>query len=263
MTVKLLAIDVDDTLITDELVIPKETHQAISQAQAKGVHVILATGRMWQSTVPYARELGLTGPLILYNGAMVRTVEGEVKQHYPVPLSLARELAKLCQAHDLDLNVYVDDELYVEQVTEHTEYYQMMTGTEAVPVGDLVHFLDTEPTKLLIVGHEAPIASWLGHLSQQYEGQLSIFQSKPRYIEITRKGISKGVALKALAESLGLAREEVIAIGDGGNDVAMLQYAGIGVAVGNASDAAKEAADWIAPSNEEAGVAEAIRKFIL
>ncbi len=263
MPIKLVAMDVDDTLITDELTILPECQEAIEQARQKGAEVMLATGRMFQATVPYARQLGLSGPLILYNGGLVQTVEGEVLDHRPVPLALAREIAQLCHAHDLHLNVYIDDELYVERITEHAEYYHKMTGVDGFPVGDLVAFMDKEPTKLLIVGEPDEIASWREILTKRYGEKLEIARSKPKYIEITQKGISKGVALKTVAEKLGLQASEVMAIGDSFNDIDMIKYAGVGVAVGNAPDVVKNTADWVAPSNEEAGVAEAICKFVL
>lgn len=263
MAIRLVAIDVDDTLITDELTVPSECEQAIRSAQDQGVEVVLATGRMFQAALPFAQALGLTGPLILYNGALVKTVNGKVLNHWPVPLDLAKEIAKLCHANYLHLNVYLDDELYVERLNEHAEYYQAMTGVEACPVGNLVEFMDREPTKLLIVGYAEELVPWRERLARQYEGRLEIARSKPRYIEITRLGISKGAALETVAARLGLQRNEVMAIGDSFNDVSMLKFAGVGVAVGNAPDAVKEVADWVAPSNKEAGVAEAIRRFVL
>lgn len=263
MAIKLVAIDVDDTLITDELVIPPACQKAIREAGAQGVEVVLATGRMFRATAPYMRELGLDGPVILYNGALIQTAAGEIIDHRPIPLDLAREIIRFCQVHHLHLNVYLADRLYVAEINEHAKYYEAMTGVEAEPVGDLLEFVTQEPTKLLIVGYEDELLPWRERLTREYAGKLEVTRSKPRYIEIMKQGISKGNALQTLAEKLGVARSEVMAIGDGFNDLPMLEWAGVGVAVANAPDLVKAKVDWIAPSNEEAGVAEAIKRFVL
>lgn len=263
MAIRLVAIDVDDTLITDEQVIAPACQQALQEAMDQGVTVVLATGRMFQATVPYAKELGLEGPLILYNGALIQTVAAEVIDHQPVPLDITREIIKLCKEHHLHLNVYLDDVLYVAEKNEHAEYYEKMIGVSAQVVGDLQKFVTKEPTKLLIVGYEDELVPWRERLTKEYAGKLEITRSKPRYIEIMKAGISKGSALKTLAGKLGIDRAEVMAIGDSFNDISMLEWAGIGVAVGNAPDAVKAKADWVAPSNQEDGVAEALRRFIL
>lgn len=264
MSIKLIAIDIDDTLITDQLVIPHACRQSIATARAQGVKVVLATGRMLESTTPFAKELGLTEPLICYNGALIQSPnDGYPLIHHPIPLELAREIVALGQSENLHVNVYLDGRMYVAVINEYTEFYSSFTKTEAHPVGDLLAFMDRPPTKLLYVCKAEVAEKWRKTLQQRYHGRLEVFRSKPQYVEFTNRGVSKGAALQELAELYSLVPAEVMAIGDSFNDIPMLKYAGIGVAVANAPTAVRSMADYVTASNEECGVAEAINCFVL
>ncbi len=264
MSIRLIAIDIDDTLITDQLVIPEACKDAITKARAHGVRVVLATGRMLDSTVPFAKELGLTEPLICYNGALVQaSSNGSPIIHHPIPLELAREIVALAQGEGLHVNVYLDGSMYVAELNEYTEFYISFTKAEAHPVGDLLAFMDRPPTKLLYVCEIEAAEKWREVLQETYQGRLEVFRSKPQYVEFTSRGVSKGSALRELAGIYGLVPAEVMAIGDSFNDVSMLEYAGIGVAVANAPEAVRSKADYVTASNEECGVAEAINRFVL
>ena len=264
MSIKLIAMDIDDTLITDELVITEACQGAIAAARAKGVRVVLATGRMLSSAIPYARQLGLTEPLICYNGALIQPPSGGAPLfHHPVPLDLAREIVTIGEAANLHVNIYLDDRMYIAEFNEYTRFYLAVGGIEAYPVGDLLAFMDRPPTKLLYVCEPEIAAKWHVDLREQYRGRLEVYVSKPQYVEFTALGISKGSAIKELAEMYGLGPEEVMTIGDSFNDIPMLEYAGIGVAVANAPAEVQAKADYVTLSNEEDGVAEAIRRFVL
>ncbi|NMB46163.1 MAG: HAD family phosphatase [Firmicutes bacterium] len=264
MSIRLIAIDIDDTLITDQLVIPPACKDAIAQARAQGVKVVLATGRMLESTAPFAQELGLTEPLICYNGALIQASnDGPPLVHHTIPLALAREIVSLGQAEGLHVNAYLNGRMYVDEINEYTRFYSSFTKTKAHPVGDLLAFIDQPPTKLLYVCEVELAEKWRIVLQQQYQGRLEVFRSKPQYVEFTNLGVSKGAALRELAELYGLTSAEVMAIGDSFNDVPMLEYAGIGVAVANAPVAVRAQADHVTASNEEFGVAEAINRFVL
>jgi Cof subfamily protein (haloacid dehalogenase superfamily) len=264
MSIRLIAIDIDDTLITDQLVIPNACKQAIAAARAQGVKVVLATGRMLESTTPFAEELGLTEPLICYNGALIQSPKsGSPLIHHPIPLELAREIVSLGQSENLHVNVYLNGRMYVAEINEYTEFYSSFTKTEAYPVGDLLAYMDQPPTKLLYVCKAELAEKWRETLQKRYQGRLEVFRSKPQYVEFTNLGVSKGAALQELAELYGLAPAEVMAIGDSFNDIPMLEYVGIGVAVANAPAAVRSRADYVTASNEECGVAEAINRFVL
>jgi len=264
MAIKLVAVDIDDTLITDELIIPERVKEAVAKARAQGVKVVLATGRMLSSTIPFARELGLKEPVICYNGALIQSVDDEQPLiHHPIPLDLAREIVALGQKEGLHVNAYLDEKMYVDEINEYTEFYSSFTKAVAHPVGDLLVFMDRPPTKLLYVCEPEIAEKWRVTLKEQYNGQLEVFRSKPQYVEFTALGVSKGAALGELAELYGLQQSEVMAIGDSFNDIPMLEYAGIGVAVANAPEIVRSKADYVTLSNEEGGVAEAINRFVL
>ena len=264
MSIKLIAIDIDDTLITDELVITQSCQEAIASARAKGVRVVLATGRMLSSALPYALQLGLTDPLICYNGGLIQSpTEDEPLFHHPVPLDLASDIVVTGERAGLHVNIYLDDRMYIKEFNEYTRFYMSVGGIEAYPVGELSAFMDRPPTKVLYVSEPRIIAEWQDELKERYQGQVEVYISKPQYLEFTALGISKGSAIKELAEMYGLKLEQVMAIGDSFNDIPMLEYAGVGVAVANAPPEVQAKADYVTLSNEEDGVAEAIRRFVL
>lgn len=270
MTIRLIAIDIDDTLLDDQHAIVPANAAAIRDAVEAGVYVTLATGRMFASMQRYARELGLdpTTNLIAYNGALVRNLQGEDFLHRPVPKSLVIELAELAQQVGATLNVYVDDRLYVEKMNDDVELYMGIADIEANPVGDLVAFAqdlpdDSGSTKALMIFEPAAAEEWEKRLQETYHGQLEIVRSKPQFLELTAPDVSKGEALRQLADSLGIEREQVMAIGDSYNDISMLEYAGLGVAVENAPEVVRAVADASVSSNLAAGVAEAVQRFAL
>lgn len=270
MKIRLIAIDIDDTLVNDQLDIVPANAAAIREAVAAGVYVTLATGRMFASMERYARELGLDPAtnLISYNGALVRNLRGEDFLHRPVPKSLVIELAKLAREVNGTLNVYVNDRLYVEKINDAVELYTQIAGVQANPVHDLVAFAHDLPddggsTKALMIFDEIEAEQWEKRLQQMYKGQLEVVRSKPYFLELMAPGVSKGEALRQLAASLGIEREQVMAIGDSYNDISMLKYAGLGVAVENAPDIVRKVADASVGSNNAGGVAEALHKFAL
>lgn len=260
----LVALDVDDTLLEADLSLREECAAAIREAQAAGVRVVLATGRMYRSVLPYALRLGLDGYLIAYNGALVRSVRGETLYHNPVPAPLAEGLIAVAEQEGICLNLYIDDELLVERADdERVAYYVSIAGVPARPVGDLRRALELgEPTKCLFVGDAERVPGLVEELRPRFP-QLQIARSKPRFIEVTRAGVQKDVGLAAVAEAYGIPREAVMAVGDADNDISMLSWAGWGVAVANASDGAKAAADAVAEQPRGAGVCEAIRRYVL
>lgn len=266
--IRLVAVDVDDTLVGDDLTISPGNKAAIRRVLDKGVFLTLATGRMHVSALPFARELGLPDdrPLISYNGAMLRRISGELLHHQGLDVSTALETVALCRSQGWTLNAYFDDTLYVERMDPNVEYYVHMAGVPAVPVGDLEDFIaagDKVVSKLLIVGTEDEIAHRVTPVQRVFGERAQVVQSKPRYIELTHPEANKGLALQRLAQLLGIQREAVLAIGDSGNDVPMLRYAGVGAAMGSGRAAAKEAADYVAPPSDEDGVAAVLERFVL
>ncbi len=260
----LVAIDIDYTLIGSDLKISERTKQAIYAAIGVGSTITLATGRMYRSTVPFAEELGLDAPLITYDGALVKTAKTqEVYWHRPIPLEDAGEILAYLQGLGLHINVYVDDELYVASLNDQARHYMARVNVMANPVGNLVEFLNKPPTKLLMMAEPEIVDKLLPDLERKFGDRSHVARSLPSYIEFTGQGVTKGSALAGLSEHLGIPKDRVMAIGDSENDISMLSYAGIGVAVNNAGDKVKQAADYVADGRSGDGVAEAICRFVL
>lgn len=265
---KLLALDVDDTLVNARLQIPERTRRAVEQAREAGVRVTLATGRMFCSARPFAGQLGIEEYLITYQGALVRhSVTGETLFHRPVPLDLAGEIIEYIKKEfGYHINIYLDDFLYVAERTPEAERYAAHSGTPLGVVGDLDRFLQERneaPTKLLVVAEEYQLDELLARARPVYGERLHITKSKPHFLEFSHPDGHKGHALASIAGHYGLQREEIIAVGDTYNDIEMIEYAGLGVAVGNARPEVQKKADYVCPSNEDCGVAEVVEKFIL
>ena len=291
MTYKLLALDLDGTTLNSQLEILPEVMRAITAAQARGVIVTIATGRMFGATLPYAKRLNVQGPLICFQGGLIRdATSGEVIHHTAVPGELAAEAIELLLAADLFVIAYIDERLWVAQQRPELDMYlgwhperpevvidpdlagtianasiaRLLTQTESARAPDLTGRVATNPpTKLLFVAEPPVVEREIARLSEHFAGRLSVFRSHSLFGELTPLGISKGTALAQLAARLGIAREQVIAIGDHENDLSMIEWAGLGLAMGNAIPEARAVADAIIPSVDEAGVAWAIERYIL
>ena len=261
----MIAIDLDDTLLGADHQISLNTKQVIRKAQEKGIKIVIATGRMHASAFPYAQQLGITGPIITYNGAMIKEVESEkIIEHKPVDLELTKKIAHYVEEHNLHLNLYMDDILYVNQPGAAMEYYEDLAGVKAVVINEaLTEFIDQASTKLIIIDDEEEIPDILAELKDRFADQLHITTSKSVFIEIMNQEVNKGQAVADLAEQYGFGPQEIIAIGDSYNDCEMLEYAGLGVAVDNAWSKVKESADHVTKRHDEEGVAEVIEEFIL
>ena len=269
--IKLLIVDIDGTIAGKSNQVSNRVKKAIRAAQAKGVRVGIATGRMYKSALRFHQEIGADFPVIAYQGAWIQDpATGITHRHLPVPVKIARELIDYFeQPHlfdKLSLHVYLDDRLYVRDINPDTELYVGRSGIEATPVGDLRKVLTDLPTKILAMSEDIPlIDSLLVDLRQRYPQEaLHITTSVPIFLEATQSGVNKGSAIDYIATKLlGITAANVLAIGDNFNDVEMITYAGVGVAMGNAPDDVKSIADWVAPHIEADGVAVAIEKFIL
>lgn len=262
--IKLVAMDLDDTLLSSSLKITAHTKRVIEQIQASGVHVTLATGRMYRSTLPFAVEIGITEPLITYQGALVKDISsGEVLYYQPVPMQVAKEVLQKGYELDIHINIYLNDTLFVDGITEEGIGYARLARVELHPVGNLLEFLKDDPVKIIFIAEEKMLDELQPFMEEKYGRELYITRSKPHYLEFMHAEANKGRALAALAESLGVAREEVFAIGDSFNDLPMIEYAGLGVAMGNARQEVQAQADYVTATNDDEGVARALEKFIL
>ena len=264
MPIKLLALDLDGTLVADLHTIPPRTQAAIEAATARGVRVTLATGREWPITEKFAQMLNLTTPVICYQGALIcdpHTGETLVSEGVPVPL--AHQLVDLARSDNLALQLYFANTAYTERLTAQSQAIFAGIGTPIVEVPDLKQNITSTPIKGLIVHPAGETETLMARLRATLNGNLSIFRSLDTLVEITSPNVSKGRALAALAGHYHLSPDEVMAIGDQDNDIDMIDWAGLGVAMGNASPGAKAAANHIAPPVSDEGAAWAIERFIL
>lgn len=269
MPYKMIATDLDDTLLDGDYALSERTKTAVRQAVKAGVHFVIATGRMFKTSVDFLHELGFDGdmPLISHHGAIVKKSKSETLIFSrPIANKTAVAVAETAEGCGCHVNVFVDDEVYIREKTEHSSFYQSATGVELKVVGPLTPFLKNsglEPSKMNIVTHEEERDSLKLMLQKEFNPGLAILPWGSRYIEITDKEASKGQALHWLAETKNIRREEIIAFGDGHNDLDMIAYAGLGVAVANAQAEVLKAADLIADPNTEDGVAKVIERYVL
>ena len=225
--------------------------------------MLIATGRMFRSALPYASAAGIDDPLVCYQGAaVVDPMTREWLLHEPIPLQLAREAIAAVQDEGFGLNCYVDDDLYVAKVTENARAYADFQEIPITEVDDLLAWLERSPTKLVVVSKPEELDALRPKLVARFGDRLFIAKSLPHFLELASPTISKGSGLGFVAEHLGFTAPQTVAFGDGENDRELLEWAGYGVCVENGDDGLKEIADWVCPGPEEEGVAQALEAFL-
>lgn len=268
MTFKLVALDLDGTVVGPDLTIHSSVIEAIQAVRARGVIVTIATGRVYAATLEFVEQLGIDAPFICFQGAAVRDpLTGIAFFERRLPAKPARRLIELLLAQGGYPVASLNDRLYVTHMSDEFdiyEHYDASAREQAVVTPNLAEVVGTSPPlKVLFAGQPAVVAAHLEALEAAFDGQLDFVRSHEFFGEATAPGVSKGSALAALAEHLGIAQAETLAIGDERNDIEMLQWAGLGLAMGNASRAVQAAADAVVPSVAEAGVAWALERYIL
>lgn len=269
----MIGLDLDGTLLTDRKEITPRTRRVISRAIEEGVVVLVATGRPWMGVPEELREFPGMRYALTSNGARILDVqEGVVLEEHLLPPDSAKKAMRICGKYDTLQEIYFDGQGYapaekmakVERYHKNPNMWEYMRKTR-IPVDDISEFLDRENRGLdkvqaLFADMEEREAAWR---ELEREPDLELVGSLRYNIEINAAGVNKGTGLVNLGRLLGIRREEIMACGDGDNDTVMLRKAGFGVAMGNAEEQVKEAADHITLTNEEEGVAEAIEKFVL
>jgi Cof subfamily protein (haloacid dehalogenase superfamily) len=269
--IKLLVVDIDGTIAGESNNLSQKVLQAIAAVKAKGIQVAIATGRMYRSALRFHQQINSTLPLLAYQGAWIQDpTTQKIHRHLAVNREMAEKLLDYFEQPQLrsllSVHFYINDELYVRELTRETEIYAERSGIVPIPVGDLRSSLSNEPTKILALCDDIDIIKdLLGNLRRQYTpAELYLTTSVATFFEATNPLVNKGTAVRYLAEEmLGLQRTNVMTIGDNFNDLEMLEYAGIGVAMGNAPEEVQAIAQWVAPSVEKDGAATAIEKFLL
>jgi Cof subfamily protein (haloacid dehalogenase superfamily) len=269
--IQLLVLDIDGTIAGHDNQVSDTVKQAITEVQAKGIQVAIATGRMYCSALRFHQEIKSTLPLAAYQGAWIQDPSNQkIHRHFAVSREITHQLLDYFEQPELrsllSVHFYIKDQLYVREITPETQNYAERCGVTPIPVGDLRQVLIDEPTKVLaLCDDENLITELLGNLRLQYTpAELYMTTSVATFLEAANPFVNKGTAVRYIAEELlGLESANVMTIGDNFNDVEMLEYAGIGVAMGSAPEPVQAIANWVAPSVEADGTAVAIEKFLL
>jgi Cof subfamily protein (haloacid dehalogenase superfamily) len=263
--VKLIATDLDGTLLDSTGKIPEGNLETLKKAIAGGIATTICTGRMFRSAMLFAGQLGIKIPLICYNGAVLRHPDGKMIWHLTLGMEMTRELLTICLDRRVHVQSYVEDELYVRDAEADVfQDYIKHFGVMGKIVGDDIFNPPANPTKLLAMTEDAEEAiEVMKELKERFGDALYVTRSNANFVEMMNPKANKAGALRRLADELGVAMSDVLAMGDGDNDVEMLASAGIGIAMGNGEERVKSAADHVAPTNDEAGVSWAVERFAL
>lgn len=261
----MVASDFDDTLLPSSKIISGFTRETIKKYIATGGRFVLSTGRMFASIKQEAQDLGLSGEVIAYQGALIKDLDTDkVLRSVEIAPELAIEYIEFLNRYSSIIQLYMDDRLFIEKNNSYTEKYSALCKIHATAVGNLSKFIlesGLPINKVYCYINPADCAEFREKVNTQYGDRLLINSSKPWNVEAVNIKTSKGIALKYLCDMYGIDRSELIAFGDNLNDLEMLTFAGLGVAVGNAVPELKAKADYITLPCDEDGVARAIEKF--
>ncbi len=264
MAIKLIACDLDDTLLSHELKITEENLEAIKKIKEAGVEFILCSGRpKWamERFISIVDEVIPSNYGVAYNGSTVYNPEHEIMFSNILEEDVVSRLIDISRDWDICLQLYEDEEFYVEKYDKYTKEYQKISDMKLVIKENLKDIKWTY--KALFNYKSSEKLEDLRKLLLKEFPDLNIFYSKPEFLEVLSKGSNKGSAVKIVADILGVEREEVLCIGDGLNDLSMIEYAGIGIAMKNGNEELKKAADYISTrTNEESVIVEVYEKFI-
>lgn len=265
---RLLVLDLDGTLTNDRKEITPRTREALLRAQEQGVRLVLASGRPTYGIVPLARELELArygGYIMAFNGALItECATGRVLHDQALDASLVAPLHEAAREAGMHILTYQGEAIASTSTTdEYVLHEAFINRLPVVAYTDFPRQVQHPINKCLIVGHPEPLRLLEQRLAAQLEGRMSVYRSAAFFLECVPLGVDKARSLAGLLLQLGLDRERVIACGDGYNDLSMIQYAGLGVAMANACPEVLEAADHITASNEEDGVAQVVERFIM
>jgi Cof subfamily protein (haloacid dehalogenase superfamily) len=268
--IRLIALDLDGTLIDDDLVLRDRTRRAIAEAMALGVSVSIATGRMARSALTYARQLGLTDPIVAYQGALIREMTapgdtrlGRLLVHRPLAAAVTREAIEWTRTIGLDPHVNHLEKFIIRREDARAEDYSAFLGGRAVLVDDLLTWVRRPVSKVIAVSEGSIDEAVLHQARRLFAGRASVTISHPRFLEFLAPGVSKGAALRFLARRAGVPLGAVLAIGDQFNDLEMIAAAGHGVAMPHAPAAVRAAARYVAPPLSEEGAAQVIEQLVL
>lgn len=277
MTIKAIILDIDGTLLNDEKEITAKTKQALIDAQKQGIKVILASGRPTTGMKKHVEELQMDkyeGFIVSFNGACVVDCKtDEILFNQAISVEDSKAILEHLKQFDVKPMIDKEDYLYVNDVFDNIvtlptgefniiEYESRGGNFKLCEIDDLAAFVDFPLNKILIAGDPEYLQENHQKIKEPFEGQLNAMFTAPVYFEFTDKGIDKAKALDSVLPDFGIQAHEIISFGDGHNDQSIIEYAGVGVAMENAVDALKAAADEITLSNNNDGIAVMLEKYL-
>ncbi len=267
MSYNVVVLDIDGTLVNSKKKITKRTHDALTKIQNEGKTVVIASGRPPQGVMPYARKLGFDergGYILSFNGGRITEVKsGETVYNRIFPNELLKEICNVIKDRRVTINTYRDDIIISSgNMNRYSRVESEIVGMDMKMVDDFAEYVDFDINKCLLSGEPEDIAELEKILGERYGDRIGVYRSESFFLELVPLGVDKARSIEILLNSLSRSREECIACGDGYNDITMLEYAGLGVAMGNANDEIKAAADFVTLTNDEDGVAYAVERFV-
>jgi Cof subfamily protein (haloacid dehalogenase superfamily) len=264
MTIRLIAADIDGTLLNSQHQLSARNEQALRKAMAQGVGIVLATGKTQHSAVPLIQQLGLRLPGVYVQGLLIAEPDGTVRYQRLLEPDLAHEVADLATSAGCSMVAYAGRRLLTNVRDAYTDVFIRYHEPTPEAFGSWGKLLDENPiNKYIMVSTKERIDALRPEVEAHINGRATIVQALDYMLEILPLGGSKGDGVGRLLADLDVPAEQVLALGDGENDVEMLQLAGIGVAMANGMASAKQAADYVTASHDEDGVALAIERFVL
>lgn len=268
MAYEILVLDIDGTLTNSQKTISKKTLRSLYTIQERGKKVVLASGRPTPGITKLAEELKLQeygGYILAFNGAKIIDCSNqEVIFQQTIPNNLIPDLYQAAIDNQVGIITYKKNKIIAgTKIDSYMEIEAKVTQMKLKNVENFAEYIDIDVNKCLMTGKPERMAKVEHILSKQFGSILNIFRSEPYFLEIMPQNIDKAHSLSILLDHLGLSKEQMISCGDGFNDLSMIQYAGMGVAMANAQEVVKEAADYITLSNDEDGIAHVISQFMM
>jgi Cof subfamily protein (haloacid dehalogenase superfamily) len=261
MSKKLIAIDVDGTLLNDQHKVSSFTLDTLHKARDRGCQIILASGRGPQNGLPVMDEMGLEGWMITHNGAVtVDSRSKEVISRFPMTLEQVWPVIEYAREHQIHFDICTDFDQFIESLADEVAMMYERFGIKPIRL-ERFEGWEESVVKFTLFGNDEQLNRAFLEISPRLT-DLNVIRSGIPFIDISHRLASKGNALKEVCETAGISREDVIAFGNYFNDVDMIQYAGIGIAMDNSPEGVKRAADQIAPSNNEDGVARTLKRLL-
>lgn len=263
--IKLIASDLDDTLLNTRFKISKKDKETVRKLKEKGIFFTIATGRVTSAAAKYAEDLEVDVPYISFNGAKI--IDPKTSNNIfsrELIKSKIHKIIRYAEEKGIHCNVYTDEKIYVKELTKWSDHYKTFAPEVTMEeVGSLEKYEFKSTPKILLLDENNKLKEAYEDIVKFIDKDINMFFSKPNFLEFTHEKASKGDALKHIAEILDIKRDETAAIGDSFNDQSMIEYAGTSAVVGNGREELKKIADYISSTNDEDGFSDFVSKYIL